>query len=65
MVRNSVNAGAYGAKINGSGEGGCMFALCDKEDVEKIVEGIQKAQGSAFVVHIDEGVRLDQDERNS
>jgi galactokinase len=60
MVRNSVNAGAYGAKINGSGEGGCMFALCDKEDAQKVVQGIQNAQGSAFVVHIDEGVRLDQ-----
>ncbi|MHA2105192.1 MAG: GHMP family kinase ATP-binding protein [Candidatus Hodarchaeales archaeon] len=62
MVKNSVNAGAYGAKINGSGEGGCMFALCDKEDTQNVIEAIQEAQGSPFVVHIDEGVRIDQSE---
>ncbi|OLS24169.1 MAG: Galactokinase [Candidatus Heimdallarchaeota archaeon LC_3] len=59
MVSNAVNAGAFGAKINGSGEGGCMFALCHKDETDQVAKAIEKAQGSPFIVHIDEGVRLE------
>ncbi|MFW9929178.1 MAG: hypothetical protein ACFFD1_07290 [Candidatus Thorarchaeota archaeon] len=60
MIQNSLSNGAYGAKISGSGEGGCMFALCEQEDAFEIAEAIQKhAHGSAFIVTLDEGVKLE------
>ena len=54
-----MEAGAYGAKINGSGEGGCMFAICDAEDIDSVTKAIEKANGTSFIVNIDEGVRLE------
>lgn len=60
MVENSLKAGAYGAKINGSGNGGCMFALCHEDNVKKIAKGIEEAGGKPYIVHIDKGVRLEE-----
>ncbi len=56
MIEASMNAGAYGAKINGSGGGGCMFAYAPEEP-EKIKDAIESAGGEAFIVRIDEGSR--------
>ncbi len=55
MIRAALDAGAFGAKINGSGGGGCMFAYAP-DDPEKVVAAVEKAGGQAFIVHIDEGV---------
>jgi galactokinase len=56
MIRAALDAGAFGAKINGSGGGGCMFAYAP-DDPEKVAVAVEKAGGQAFIVHIDEGVK--------
>ncbi|HUL43106.1 MAG TPA: galactokinase family protein [Bacteroidota bacterium] len=58
MVDAALGAGAFGGKINGSGGGGCMFAYAPEEP-ERIAEAIQSAGGRAYLVHPDEGSRLE------
>ncbi len=58
MVEAALNAGAYGAKINGSGGGGCMFAYAP-ENPEKIKAAIEKEGGEAYIVSTDDGTRRD------
>jgi galactokinase len=59
MIDGALGAGAYGAKINGSGGGGCMFAYAP-ENPEKVAEAVQRAGGRAYVVSPDEGTRVEQ-----
>ncbi|MFQ6132592.1 MAG: mevalonate kinase [Armatimonadota bacterium] len=55
LIEASMEAGALGAKINGSGGGGCMFAYAPgRQDAVK--EGLDEAGAEAFVVSVDEGV---------
>ena len=54
MIEASMNAGAYGAKITGSGGGGCMFALTP-DDPNPICEAIRNIGGDAYVVKTDRG----------
>lgn len=56
MINASIAAGAYGAKINGSGGGGCMFAYAP-EVPEKIKSAIENAGGEAFIINTDSGSR--------
>jgi galactokinase len=56
MIAASLDAGALGAKINGSGGGGCMFAYAPR-DPEKVAAAIAKAGGQPFVVRVDTGAR--------
>lgn len=58
MIDASLNAGAAGAKINGSGGGGCMFAYAP-DDPEKVAEAIIQAGGKAYIINADEGSRED------
>ena len=58
MIEAALNAGAYGAKINGSGGGGCMFAYAP-EDPEKVKAAIEDAGGEAFIIISDSGSRED------
>jgi len=58
MIQAALNAGAYGAKINGSGGGGCMFAYCP-ENPERVVNAVQEAGGYAFVVNVDHGLAVE------
>jgi len=60
MIESSLEAGAYGAKINGSGGGGCMFAYAP-ENPGKVKEAIEKAGGEAFIIKVDEGTRVDKE----
>ena len=53
MIDAALNAGALGAKINGSGGGGCMFAYAP-ENAEKVAEAVSRI-AEAFVISIDEG----------
>jgi galactokinase len=57
MVKAALDAGAYGAKINGSGGGGCMFAYAP-ENTEKVFNAIKKIS-EAYIVNISEGTRVD------
>ena len=54
MIEASMDAGAYGAKITGSGGGGCMFALTP-EDPNPICEAIRNVGGDAYLVKTDRG----------
>lgn len=54
MIEAALNAGAYGAKINGSGGGGCMFAYAPRNP-QRVKEAIEKEGGEAYVVVPDEG----------
>ncbi|QMU31502.1 GHMP kinase [Adhaeribacter radiodurans] len=58
MIEASLRAGALGAKINGSGGGGCMFAYAP-EQPEAVVEAIEQQGGKAYIITIDEGTRLE------
>lgn len=55
MISASLEAGAYGAKINGSGGGGCMFAYAP-ENPEKVAEAIREQGGKAYITTPDTGV---------
>lgn len=59
MIDAALHAGAYGAKINGSGGGGCMFAYAP-EHADQVAEAIERAGGKAHVVTIDQGTRIEQ-----
>jgi len=54
MIEAAMNAGALGAKINGSGGGGCMLAYAP-ENTNEVVEAIKKVGGEAFIVSSDKG----------
>jgi galactokinase len=56
MVEASLEAGAHGAKITGSGGGGCMFAYCS-ENQKDILDAIEKEGGKGYIVDMDNGVR--------
>jgi len=58
MIEEALGSGAYGAKINGSGGGGCMFAYAP-ENPETVMGAIERAGGKAYVVSPDEGTRTE------
>jgi galactokinase len=60
MIQASLDAGALGAKINGSGGGGCMFAYVPQEP-EKVVEAIEKEGGKAYIIRVDEGTKTERE----
>lgn len=57
MIEKSLAAGALAAKINGSGEGGCMFAFCPgKQDA--VAEAIRDAGGTPYIINIGRGLEI-------
>jgi galactokinase len=59
MVDSAISAGAWGAKINGSGGGGCMFAYTNMECADAVEQAISDAGGAPRRVCIDNGFRED------
>jgi len=59
MIAAALQAGALGAKINGSGGGGCMFAYAP-ERAQEVAAAITAAGGTAFVIKVDQGARVEQ-----
>ena len=55
MIEAALKAGALGAKINGSGGGGCMFAYAP-DNAEQVAEAI-KTLGEAMIIAIDRGTQ--------
>ncbi len=49
LVQAALEAGALGAKLNGSGGGGCMFAFAPNKQQE-VAAAIEKAGGRAFIL---------------
>jgi galactokinase len=58
MIEASMKAGALGAKINGSGQGGCVFAYTPGKS-EPVAEALRKLGAEPHIVKIDEGVKVD------
>jgi galactokinase len=56
LIAAALDAGALGAKINGSGGGGCMFAYAPVRP-DRVAAAVAEAGGQAFVVRVDEGAR--------
>ncbi len=57
LVDAALQAGALGAKLNGSGGGGCFFAYAPGKQKE-VAEAIERAGGKAFVVEVAKGAGL-------
>jgi len=55
MISRCIETGALGAKINGSGFGGTMFALAPGKE-NKIKTAIEKAGGDAYLINTSKGV---------
>lgn len=51
LVEASLEAGALGAKLNGSGGGGCMFAYAPGREKE-VADAIERAGGKAYAISI-------------
>lgn len=58
LLDAAMEAGALGAKINGSGEGGCVFAYSPGRS-EEVFEALARLEAVPHIVRIDEGVRRD------
>jgi mevalonate kinase len=60
LVNAARKAGALGAKLTGAGGGGCMIALTRNENLEQVLEAIQRVGGRPFMARkTDEGVRIE------
>ena len=58
MIEAALKAGAYGAKINGSGGGGCMFAYAP-ENTQAVARAVEEAGGRAYIVSVDRGTAVE------
>lgn len=58
MITAALEAGALGAKINGSGGGGCMFAYAPN-DPEKVADAIESEGGKSYIIRVDEGTKVE------
>ena len=58
MIEESLKAGALGAKINGSGGGGCMFAYAP-DNAERVAEAISRVGGKPYIIEVGEGTRIE------
>lgn len=45
LIKASLDAGAYGAKLSGAGGGDCMIAIIDRNNLDKVRRAIQKTRG--------------------
>jgi galactokinase len=59
MIHAALKAGAYGAKIVGSGGGGSIVVIADPKNENQVIEAILKAGAlEAYSVSVDPGVRI-------
>jgi len=59
MIEAAIKAGAYGAKIVGSGKGGCIAALASKEKELDVINAIKHAGAKdAFLVKESDGAQI-------
>jgi galactokinase len=56
LVEAALEAGALGAKLNGSGGGGCMFAYAPGKQ-QRVAEAIERFGGKAFIVSVAQGAQ--------
>jgi len=57
LIYAARNAGALGAKLAGAGGGGCMIALCSKEERDSVEDALKRAGGRIIDANVSyEGV---------
>ena len=60
MIEAALAAGAFGAKIVGSGGGGCIVALAKQQNKEAIINAMMESGAKdAYEVSISNGVTFD------
>lgn len=59
MIDASLEAGALGAKLNGSGQGGCIFAYAPQK-AEETAEALRKLAATPYIIRIDQGAKREQ-----
>ncbi|MEN6546466.1 MAG: galactokinase family protein [Armatimonadia bacterium] len=60
LIEASMEAGALGGKLNGSGCGGCMFAYAPGRQQE-VKEAIDRAGGKGHIISVSDGVKVEQE----
>ncbi len=59
MIDAALQAGAYGAKIVGSGGGGCICALSPLEKQQDIIQAIKEAGAiDAYAAQVSKGAHI-------
>lgn len=58
MIDSALQAGVLGAKINGSGGGGCIFAYAP-EKAGHVAEALKKLGAKTYIIRVDEGARIE------
>ena len=59
MIKNALNAGAFGAKIVGSGGGGCIVAIATPENEQEVINALLEAGAiDAFSAKITVGANI-------
>lgn len=56
LIKASLNAGALGGKITGSGNGGCVIIYAP-DCQQEVSKAIEKVGGKAYIVEVAEGAR--------
>ncbi len=56
MMKTALQHGALGAKINGSGGGGCLFAYAP-HNADKVAQALESTGVKAYIIQVDDGVR--------
>lgn len=60
MIYGAREAGAYGAKLSGSGIGDCMISISPEDKVKEVKDGITAAEGQVIDVETNvEGVKVE------
>lgn len=58
LITHAKKAGALGAKIIGSGFGGCVLLYCPGMQQE-VAQAVERCGGKPYIVQITEGIRID------
>lgn len=58
MIDSALQAGALGAKINGSGGGGCIFAYAP-EKAGPTAQALKQLGAKTYIIRVDEGARIE------
>ena len=58
LIKASLNAGALGGKITGSGNGGCVIIYAP-DSQQEVSKAIEKVGGKAYIVEVAAGARVE------
>jgi galactokinase len=60
LIETAINSGAFGAKIVGSGGGGCIVALTDQRQKDSLIKKLlENGATTAYEVRVAQGINMD------